>query len=575
MSKQIKTFNNEVEKAIFYTECKKDPIFFAENCVNLPEAGGNVLVKLYEPQKKILIDFLKSHYLIFLKSRQTGISFVSQVLCAWLVLFYPNYIIGVISRSGAEASDFVRKVIGILDSIPYDFIRPNNYSEKNMQNFKLNNGSRCVSQAVSLQSPENVFRGLALTTLIFDEAAFVKNSTKAWTAVAPSLSKTHEVAANKNIPYGSIILSTPNGVGGNGEWFYRKWVSAVNKDDMFIPHKIHWSEVGHNEIWYEKQCKLLDNDPLKIKQELELVFVSSGDSIWSDEIQEKLNKIEDPESTVVIHFKEGGIFKLFKKKQNFSDKFYFIGVDCASASSTDYSTIQVLEYETLEQVAEFRGKMEPKIFAGIVKKISWMFTNNLIIVENSGGYGLTVLNELQFDEERDYTIYGEYKQTGIGKKKVKKFISGLSTNMKTRPLIVESLYNYINENIDCIKSKALALELLSLENKNGKIQAASGFNDDLSFALAFCLYVRTYDIDHYMGLIESNKEYIKNKHKDDGSDFVENFVSELNQFDPINKQINEKYYDKIFDNKDKYIIKDNEIVSEDELFDSDIFIQDL
>lgn len=576
MSNKIKTFDNELEKAVFYMKCKKDVVYFIENCCMTPEAGGDELVTLYDPQKRVVETFIKHNYLVILKSRQTGASYLSQCLCAWLVIFYTNYIIGIISRSGKEASSFVRKCLTIIDKIPYDFIRPDSFPERNAQSFTLPNNSRVVSQAVSAVSPENIFRGESVYLLILDECAFIKYIDIAWTAVAPSLSKTHQVAKQKNIPYGNIVLSTPNGVSGKGEWFYKRWKDAITgDDDLYKPCKIHWKEIPdyvNDPTWYEKQKKILNNDPLRIKQELELVFVSSGDSIWSDEIQEKLNMIEDNEHTSIIHYKEGGTFKLFKK-DDFNNKFYFIGVDCASASSTDYSTVQVLDYETMEQIAEFKGKMEPKIFAKIVKKISWMFLNNIIIVENSGGYGLTVLNELQFDEDKDYSIYGEYKYTGVGKKRAKKFISGISTNSKTRPLIIEALYNYVTEHIECINSKALAMELLSLENKNNKIQASTGFNDDLSMAIAFCLYVRSYDVDFYMGLIDSNKEYRKNKDKDPGNDFVEELVTEVNSYDPFNQQFDEKYYDKIFD-KDKYIT-DNTISTEEEIFDSNIFIQDI
>lgn len=566
---------DDIKNAIFYNKCKKDPIFFAENCVHVPEAGGSVLVKLYEPQKKVLRDFLNNHYLIFLKSRQTGASFISQVLSAWLVLFYPNYIIGVISRSGPESSDFVRKVIGILDSIPQDFIRPKTYSEKNMQNFKLPNGSRCVSQAVSLQSPENVFRGLALTCLIFDEAAFVRHADIAWTAVAPALSKTHDVAEQKQIPYGTIVLSTPNGITGAGEWFYKKWNIAINNEDMFIPHKIHWKEVGHDDEWFKKQCKLLDNDPRKIKQELELQFLSSDGSIWSDIIQEKLNEVKQSEDTQIIHLPCGGALKLFKNfKKN---KFYFIGVDTASASSSDYSAVEVIDYETCEQIAEYKGKLEPKIFANsVVKVISNIFPNNLIIVENSGGYGLTVLNELQFDPIKEYNLYGEYKITGTSKNKTKKFILGLSTNSKSRPLILESLFNYVNNNLELINSELLALELLSLENKNGKIQATSGFNDDLCMALGFCTYVREYQPDFYSGMIDNTIEYAEDTTEEESS-FIESFVIDMNTYQyksakliEMEKMLNIKLEDKYKEdlNKDKHLTEEE---LADEMLGSDIF----
>ena len=103
------------EQVYFYNKCKEDPIFYIENCVMAPTVGGDALVTLYEPQKEIVKSFLDEHYIIMNKSRQTGGSFITQALCSWLVLFYENYVIGVISRSGSESSKFNKKVLDILD----------------------------------------------------------------------------------------------------------------------------------------------------------------------------------------------------------------------------------------------------------------------------------------------------------------------------------------------------------------------------------------------------------------------------------------------------------------------------
>ncbi len=43
-----------------------------------------------------------------------------------------------------------------------------------------------------------------------------------------------------------------------------------------------------------------------------------------------------------------------------------------------------------------------------------------------------------------------------------KIASGLSNNMKTRPLMIDALYSYINQFPQMVKSKRLALELVGL-----------------------------------------------------------------------------------------------------------------
>jgi hypothetical protein len=74
-----------------------------------------------------------------------------------------------------------------------------------------------------------------------------------------------------------------------------------------------------------------------------------------------------------------------------------------------------------------------------------------------------------------------------------KWVSGLSNNSKTRPLMIDALYSYVVQYPNMIKSKRLAMELIGLIDKNGRIEADSGCHDDLALTLAFCMHVRKYD----------------------------------------------------------------------------------
>ena len=571
----------------FYNRCKQDPVFFIEHCVTVPQVGGYKLVKLYDPQKEVVEDFIKHHYIIMNKSRQTGGSYIVQAICAWLMIFFDNYIVGVISRSGDESSSFNQKVLSIMDNIPQKFIRPHetlDYVYRNVKSFQLKStGSKLISQAVSKENPEGVLRGNSLVTLIIDEAAFIKNIDIAFTGIMPATSVAQEMARDQGIPYGNFIISTPNGTRGIGDWYFRMWSNAIKKDSIYIPRSIHWRKTNRTEEWYKTQCAVLGNDPKRIAQEMEMQFISSEGSVWSDVIQMALNNIINANEEKEIPYKTikfinyNGSLTLFNPNPDYN-KFYLIGVDTASASGSDYSVIEVFDYESMEQIAEFVGKLEPKKYAEVVKKISNMFINNMIIVENTGGYGLTVLNELQFDPDSRFEIYGEMNKSENNAK----FIAGLSNNMRTRPLIIEALYNYVNDYHHCIKSSYLASELLSLtENKNGKITAESGCNDDSAMAMGFLLYVRQYRPEL---LLHKTYELSKDSDAKYTFDIAETFVNDIYSYNPkhIDTKANVLYKygfskdevtniilkNKIDDNtKDKYIEKTTEI----DMLDTDFF----
>jgi hypothetical protein len=80
------------------------------------------------------------------------------------------------------------------------------------------------------------------------------------------------------------------------------------------------------------------------------------------------------------------------------------------------------------------------------------------------------------------------------KRGVNTFVPGLSTNAKTRPLMIDALYSYMSQYPESVKSQRLALELTGLVSKpSGKVEADSGCTDDIALSAALCMYVRKYD----------------------------------------------------------------------------------
>jgi hypothetical protein len=617
--KELTEYYNKMsvaEKTHFYEKCSKDPIFYIENCVMAPTTGQDALVKLYKPQKDIIKTFLEENYIIMNKSRQTGGSLVVQALCSWLVLFYENYVIGVVSRSGGESSKFNKKILDILDKIPVDFIRPKpeDFTERNAQSFKLGTTmSEVISQAVSPVNPEGILRGNTIALLVIDECAFINNIEKAYTAILPATSQAHEAAKKAGIPHGNFIISTPNGMKGRGEFYFRMWNKAISGTSIYKPKEIHWRDIpGLDDVWYKKQCDGFDNDPKKIAQEMELQFISSDGSLWEEHIQSHFNKLmnnlneDDPYK--ILTFNEGGTLYIYKPDYDMN-RFCIIGVDTAGASGTDMSVIQVIDHATCEHVAEFIGKMEPLRFANkFVKKLAIMYPNNIIVVENSGGYGLTVLNSLQDDEVCNFNVFGEDKLSSQvkGKNRELKHIPGLSTNVRTRPLIIESITNYVKENLDLVISKRLASELLTLENRNEKIQAGKNYHDDLVMAMAFCFYVRAYapdSISDLVGSYRSNSQssgYNMNSEQDEIDSLVNimgqsimNVNTQYDKFglkeDEFNKILNRynnvkhndehnqlaSHEDNFFGNMFSDSIKDTKEMGDDDIYGESIFLQDL
>ena len=491
-------------------KCKNDIIYFIEHYCKIPTPGGSEVMKLYEPQKAAIQTMVNDHYIVTLKSRQVGMSCLSQCYCTWCNTFYENVVTGILSRSGDEASDFNRKVTNMIDELP-EWMRPK-YVKRTEQTFILENGCQSFSTGVNPANPSSVFRGKSLSCLIIDEAAFISGIQDAFTSCGPSLVKAQQSARECGNPYCTFIISTPNKTSGMGKFYFDMWSKANNGVSIYKPVILKWNmikEFASDPNWYKTQCEILNNVEWRIAQELNCEFIQGGNSFLPAKTIKALQNCEqDPITEVNL---DGAILKIWEQPKE--DKFYLIGIDTASAYGSDSSTIEVIDYVECKQVAELRTKSRVDEFCPVVAKVAKIYANNIIIPE-CNSFGNQVCEYLtKKDSEGNYNLYQTKTKNPTLNTQIKnkiKYRYGIYTNPLNRPLIIDALYTCITEDPSCIRSRQAILELIGLITDNsGKIQAEQGEHDDLSMALAFCFYVRQYDPPTGLKSIIGSKDAIE------------------------------------------------------------------
>jgi hypothetical protein len=509
------------EKLNEFIKCKNDFSYFFENYVILELAGGDVTVPLYNKQKELcdLID--KDKFVVVLKSRQTGISTVIQGYCAHALVFFDNVHVGIISKDGDEATSFARFISGIIEKLP-PWMKPK-FKKKTEQTFILTNGSKVYSSTVNPVQPDKTLRGKTLHILVIDEAAFCRNVDDAWTSLVPALSTAQKAARKAKNPFATIVISTPAKVVGIGAWYYQTYSRAIaSDDDIFKPFIIHWKdipELANDPEWYKNQCRLWGNDQKKIAQELNLQFgASEGSFLMETTVRQLQDSKIKPKKNYKIFNGEIWIFE-----DPIPNKNYLIGVDVAPEHGDDKSTIEVIDYETLEQVWEFCGKCKVKDLVNLVIAAITQYPGTIVVESNS--YGNQVLEELNLSDFSQF-VYKERR----GENKLQ---AGVSTNLKTRPLMIDSLYACVTDFPDMIKSERLKLELIGLEyNKQGRVEASKGCHDDLAMALAFCFYIRQYDPPLMM-----NKKLMEDSFLKRALEMNDEHIRVSNNVDSINQMI--------------------------------------
>lgn len=155
---------------------------------------------------------------------------------------------------------------------------------------------------------------------------------------------------------------------------------------------------------------------------------------------------------------------------------YIITADTSEGyAGGDYSSVDVFDKETSEQVAQWHGHIEPDLLGSeVLPNLGWFFRNALIGVERNNP-GLTVLVSLK---RTGYTnIYRSVQVDERTNKQTKKL--GWLTTRKTKPLLVDEIRQRFRERSVIINSAATLDECLTFVRlPDGTTAAQDHCHDD-------------------------------------------------------------------------------------------------
>ena len=368
----------------------------------------------------------------------------------------------------ATAGNLVKKVKGIMRQLP-DWLKIATIEVDNRNSFELSNGSSIKAASTS----GDAGRSEALSLLVLDEAAHIENLEELWTGLYPTLSTGGRC----------IALSTPNGV---GNWFHKTCTDSETGLNNFNLTTLPWDvHPERDKQWYKKETQNMSKR--QIAQELQCNFNTSGETVIdSDCMEYLLSMVKEPKHRTGFD-RNFWIWEEFDPTCN-----YLIVADVSRGDGADYSAFHVLKIETLEIIGEYQGKLTPDLFANMLNQVGREFGNAMMVVENNN-IGYTVLDKLI---EYGYpTLYYSIKSTHeyIEQHQAEarsNSVAGFSTTMKTRPLIVAKLEEFIRNKLIKVYSSRITNEMKTFIWKNGKPQAMKGYNDDLIMALAITCWVR-------------------------------------------------------------------------------------
>jgi hypothetical protein len=211
-------------------------------------------------------------------------------------------------------------------------------------------------------------------------------------------------------------------------------------------------------------------------------FLGSGDNVFDSLLMQRVkeNMIKEPQNKMMGN-------SLWIWKEPIMGHKYVMGVDVSRGDSEDFSSFQIIDFDTREQVAEYVGKLPPDTMAEICYKWGNMY-NCFIVIDITGGMGVSTSRKLQELGYKNLYVDGvdlankwKYDPKALDK------IPGLNFNNK-RVQIIASFEEAMRHEFK-IYSSRLFDEMNTFVYVNGRPDHQKGQHDDLIMSIAMATYV--------------------------------------------------------------------------------------
>lgn len=443
---------------------------------------GLIPFVLFDYQRKVIKEYEKERFNIISKFRQGGLTTVTLLWGLWRCLFRLDQQIMLLSKTDREATDIGMMIDRAVEHLPV-WLAPKKGEGKWNDHLKM---VPDTGGALKFYSPEAA-RGKSVTFLIIDEAAFIPDMDKHWKAMWPVLSTGGSC----------VLISTVNGM---GNWYEQTYSDAKDKRNLFnVIDLDYWEHPEYNnEKWVNEQKQQLGEKGFL--QEVLREFLGSGETYIPSSIIREITDYTNKMMPIKKLFpqwvnKTGRAFQLESEdnkgalwiwKEPQEGREYIIGVDCADGmgEDSDNSSFQILDMETLEQVAEFYSNLvPPHIYSKIIHQVGTYYNTALVVVENLAA-GAAVLSSLQNNLFYE-NIYFDTKKSGSQ-------TIGFKVNRINRPVILEAMQSRILNRSIRLNSARLAAELQTFEYNpvTKKAEAQKRKHDDAISSLCIALYIR-------------------------------------------------------------------------------------
>ena len=456
-----------------YIKCREDPVYFAQNYVQIVTLDhGLQPFKTYDFQEKLIKNFHNHRFNICKMPRQTGKSTTCVSYLLHYAIFNDSVNIGILANKATTARELLARLATAYENLPKWMQQ--GILVWNKGNIELENGSKILAASTSASA----VRGMSFNILFLDEFAFVPNhiADSFFASVYPTITSGKSTKV--------IIVSTPHGM----NHFYRMWHDAERGKNEYVPTDVHWSEVpGRDEIWKEQTIANTSEQQFKIEFECE--FLGSIDTLIAP------SKLRTFVYDAPIQKNAG----LDVYEQSIKDHDYVMTVDVARGVSADYSAFVVVDITQFPHkvVAKYRNnEIKPMLFPNIIWEVAKSYNSAFILCEVND-IGDQVASIIQYDLEYQNLLMcsmrgraGQIVGQGFSGKKTQLGVKMSKTVKKVGALNLKTM---IEEDKLLFKDYEIISELTTFIQKNNSFEAEDGCNDDLAMCLVIYAWLVAQD----------------------------------------------------------------------------------
>ena len=456
-----------------YIKCREDPVYFAQNYVQIVTLDhGLQPFKTYDFQEKLIKNFHENRFNICKMPRQTGKSTTCVSYLLHYAIFNDSVNIGILANKATTARELLARLATAYENLPKWMQQ--GILVWNKGNIELENGSKILAASTSASA----VRGMSFNILFLDEFAFVPNhvADSFFASVYPTITSGKSTKV--------IIVSTPHGM----NHFYRMWTDAEKSRNEYVPTDVHWSEVpGRDAVWKEQTIANTSEQQFKIEFECE--FLGSVDTLIAP------SKLKALVFDKPLNSNAGLDIHVVPEKGHD----YAIAVDVARGVGNDYSAFVVVDITSFPHkvVAKYRDNtIKPMLFPSVIYDVAKSYNEAFILCEVND-VGDQVASILQYDLEYQNLLMcsmrgraGQIVGQGFSGSKTQLGVKMSKTVKKVGSLNLKTM---IEEDKLIFNDYEIISELTTFISKHNSFEAEEGCNDDLAMCLVIYAWLVAQD----------------------------------------------------------------------------------